>query len=226
MIPELAVAVLACARIGAIHSVVFAGFSSSAVSARINDSECKMVITSDGGYRGNKSIDLKGIVDEALEKSPCVEKVLVAKRTHTDVKMKAGRDQWLQPLLDEASDNNVAEIMDAEDPLFILYTSGSTGKPKGMVHTTAGYMVYTAYTFKNVFNYEENDVFWCTADIGWITGHSYILYGPLLNGATTVIFEGVPSYPDFSRFWETIEKHKVTQFIPHPLPLEHWLKKV
>jgi acetyl-CoA synthetase len=156
----------------------------------------------------NKSIDLKGIVDEALEKCPCVEKVLVVKRTNTEVNMKAGRDQWLQPLLDEASDNNVAEIMDAEDPLFILYTSGSTGKPKGMVHTTAGYMVYTAYTFKNVFNYEENDIFWCTADIGWITGHSYIIYGPLLNGATTVIFEGVPSYPDFSRFGKLLKNIK------------------
>lgn len=225
MIPELAVSVLACARIGAIHSVVFAGFSSSAVAARINDSECKMVITSDGGYRGNKSIDLKGIIDEALEKCPSVTKVLVAKRTNTLVNMKAGRDQWLQPLLDEASDNNVAEIMDAEDPLFILYTSGSTGKPKGMVHTTAGYMVYTAYTFKNVFNYEENDIFWCTADIGWITGHSYILYGPLLNGATTVIFEGVPSYPDFSRFWEIIEKHKVTQFYTAPTAIRALAKE-
>jgi acetyl-CoA synthetase len=225
MIPELAVSVLACARIGAIHSVVFAGFSSSAVAARINDSECKLVITSDGGYRGNKSIDLKGIIDEALEKCPCVTKVLVAKRTNTSITMKSGRDQWLQPLLDEASDNNVAEIMDAEDPLFILYTSGSTGKPKGMVHTTAGYMVYTAYTFKNVFNYEENDIFWCTADIGWITGHSYILYGPLLNGATTVIFEGVPSYPDFSRFWEIIEKHKVTQFYTAPTAIRALAKE-
>ena len=225
MIPELAVSVLACARIGAIHSVVFAGFSSSAVAARINDSECKLVITSDGGFRGNKSIDLKGIIDEALEKCPCVTKVLVAKRTNTSITMKSGRDQWLQPLLDEASDNNVAEIMDAEDPLFILYTSGSTGKPKGMVHTTAGYMVYTAYTFKNVFNYEENDIFWCTADIGWITGHSYILYGPLLNGATTVIFEGVPSYPDFSRFWEIIEKHKVTQFYTAPTAIRALAKE-
>ena len=189
MIPELAVSVLACARIGAIHSVVFAGFSASAVTARINDSECKMVITSDGGFRGNKSIDLKGIVDEALEKSPSVEKVLVVKRTNAEIKMKEGRDIWLQPLLDEAVPNNVAEIMDAEDPLFILYTSGSTGKPKGMLHTTAGYMVFSAYTFKNIFNYEEDDVYWCTADIGWITGHSYILYGPLLNGATTVIFK-------------------------------------
>ncbi|MBP4142906.1 acetate--CoA ligase [Flavobacterium sp. P4023] len=225
MIPELAITTLACARIGAIHSVVFAGFSASAVTARINDSECKMVITSDGGYRGNKTIDLKSIVDEALEKSPCVENVLVVKRIHSEINMKEGRDQWLEPLLDQASDNNVAEIMDAEDPLFILYTSGSTGKPKGMVHTTAGYMVYAAYTFKNVFNYEDNDIFWCTADIGWITGHSYILYGPLLNGATTIIFEGVPSYPDFSRFWETIEKHKVTQFYTAPTAIRALAKE-
>jgi len=225
MIPELAVAVLACARIGAIHSVVFAGFSASAVAARINDCECKMVITSDGSYRGDKTIDLKGIVDEALLKTPCVEKVLVAKRTNTPVIMKEGRDQWLQPLLDAAIPNNVAEIMDAEDPLFILYTSGSTGKPKGMVHTTAGYMVYTAYTFKNVFAYEENDIFWCTADIGWITGHSYILYGPLLNGATTVIFEGVPSYPNYSRFWEVIEKHKITQFYTAPTAIRALAKE-
>jgi len=225
MIPELAITTLACARIGAIHSVVFAGFSASAVATRINDSDCKMVITSDGGYRGNKTIDLKGIIDEALINTTCVEKVLVVKRTKTDIKMKEGRDQWLQPLLDQASDNNTAEIMDAEDPLFILYTSGSTGKPKGMVHTTAGYMVYTAYTFKNVFNYEDNDVFWCTADIGWITGHSYILYGPLLNGATTVIFEGVPSYPDFSRFWEIIEKHQVNQFYTAPTAIRALAKE-
>jgi acetyl-CoA synthetase len=225
MIPELAVSVLACARIGAIHSVVFAGFSASAVASRINDSECKMVITSDGGYRGNKTIDLKGIIDDALGNCPCVTSVLVTKRTNAEINMKADRDQWLQPLLDVASNNSVAEIMDAEDPLFILYTSGSTGKPKGMVHTTAGYMVYTAYTFKNVFNYEENDVFWCTADIGWITGHSYILYGPLLNGATTVIFEGVPSYPDFSRFWEVIEKHKVTQFYTAPTAIRALAKE-
>jgi len=225
MIPELAVAVLACARIGAIHSVVFAGFSASAVTSRINDCECKMVITSDGGFRGNKAIDLKGIIDEALEKCPSVEKVLVANRTNTAVNMKEGRDQWLQPLLDAAIPNNVAEIMDAEDPLFILYTSGSTGKPKGMLHTTAGYMVQTAYSFKNIFNYEENDVFWCTADIGWITGHSYILYGPLLNGATTVIFEGVPSYPDFGRFWEVIDKHKVSQFYTAPTAIRSLAKE-
>ena len=225
MIPELAVSVLACARIGAVHSVVFAGFSASAVAARINDCDCKMVITSDGSFRGNKSIDLKEIIDEALEKTPGVEMVLVVKRTNTPVTMKEGRDQWLQPLLDAAIPNNVAEMMDAEDPLFILYTSGSTGKPKGMLHTIAGYMVYTAYTFKNIFNYEENDVFWCTADIGWITGHSYILYGPLLNGATTVIFEGVPSYPDFSRFWEVIEKHKVNQFYTAPTAIRSLAKE-
>jgi acetyl-CoA synthetase len=225
MIPDLAVAVLACARIGAVHSVIFAGFSSSAVASRVNDSGCKMVITSDGGYRGNKTIDLKGIVDEALEKCPSVENVLVVKRTNTQVNMKEGRDKWLQPLLDDAIPNNVAEIMDAEDPLFILYTSGSTGKPKGMLHTTAGYMVHTAYTFKNIFAYEENDIFWCTADIGWITGHSYIVYGPLLNGATTVIFEGVPSYPEPDRFWQVIDKHKVTQFYTAPTAIRSLAKE-
>ncbi|WP_262494174.1 acetate--CoA ligase [Flavobacterium caeni] len=225
MIPELAISVLACARIGAIHSVVFAGFSASAVATRVNDSDCKMVVTADGGYRGNKTIDLKGIIDEALQNCPSVKKVLVAKRTNTAVNMQEGRDQWLQPLLDEASDNNVAEIMDAEDPLFILYTSGSTGKPKGMLHTTAGYMVYIGYTFKNIFNHEENDVFWCTADIGWITGHSYIVYGPLLNGATTVLFEGIPSYPDFGRFWDVIDKHKVTQFYTAPTAIRALAKE-
>ncbi|MFT4697368.1 MAG: acetyl-CoA synthetase [Flavobacteriaceae bacterium] len=225
MIPELAVSVLACARIGAIHSVVFAGFSATALSTRINDSDCKMVITSDGSYRGNKTIDLKGIVDEGLEDCPSVNTVLVAKRIHSEINMKEGRDLWLQPLLDEASSECTPEIMDAEDPLFILYTSGSTGKPKGMVHTTAGYMVYTAYTFKNVFNYREDDIYWCTADIGWITGHSYIVYGPLANGATTVMFEGVPSYPDFGRFWEIVEKHKINQFYTAPTAIRALAKE-
>ncbi|WP_297510986.1 acetate--CoA ligase [Flavobacterium sp.] len=225
MIPELAVAVLACARIGAIHSVVFAGFSAAAVAVRIQDCEAKMVLTSDGGYRGDKIINLKSIIDEALEKCPTVETVLVVRRTNQTVVMKRGRDLWLQPLVDKASPTNVAEIMDAEDPLFILYTSGSTGKPKGMLHTTAGYMVYTAYTFKNVFNYEADDVFWCTADIGWITGHSYSVYGPLLNGATTVLFEGIPSYPNFSRFWEVIEKHNVNQFYTAPTAIRALAKE-
>ncbi len=225
MIPELAVSVLACARIGAIHSVVFAGFSASAVASRINDSGCKIVITSDGSYRGEKTIELKSIIDEAIINCPTVKKILVAKRINIDINMMPNRDFWLQDLLDKASDNNIAEIMDAEDPLFILYTSGSTGKPKGMVHTTAGYMVYSAYTFKNVFNYEDNDIFWCTADIGWITGHSYILYGPLLNGATTVMFEGIPSYPDFSRFWEVIEKHQITQFYTAPTAIRSLAKE-
>ncbi|MFK5972290.1 MAG: acetate--CoA ligase [Flavobacteriaceae bacterium] len=225
MIPELAISLLACARIGAIHSVVFAGFSSNALSTRINDSDCKLVITSDGSYRGAKTIDLKGIVDKALEDCPGVENVLVAKRINSKIAMKKGRDEWLQPLLDGAYADCVAEIMDAEDPLFILYTSGSTGNPKGMVHTTAGYMVYTAYTFKNVFQYRENDVYWCTADIGWITGHSYIVYGPLANGATTLMFEGVPSYPDFGRFWEVIQKHKVNQFYTAPTAIRALAKE-
>lgn len=225
MIPELAYAVLACARIGAIHSVVFAGFSASALATRIKDSDCKMVITSDGSYRGAKTIDLKGIVDDALNNCPSVQSVLVAKRINSEINMLDGRDAWLQPLMDTADKECPVEVMDAEDPLFILYTSGSTGKPKGMVHTCAGYMVYTAYTFKNVFQYKEGDVYWCTADIGWITGHSYIVYGPLANGATTVMFEGVPSYPDFGRFWDVVEKHKVTQFYTAPTAIRALAKE-
>ncbi|MCG8748844.1 acetate--CoA ligase [Tenacibaculum finnmarkense] len=225
MIPELAISVLACARIGAVHSVVFAGFSATALSTRINDCGAKMVITSDGSFRGTKTIDLKTIVDEALNDCECIHTTLVVKRTNVTVEMKEGRDTWLQPLLEEASEICEPEIMDAEDPLFILYTSGSTGSPKGMLHTTAGYMIYTAYTFKNVFNYKENDVYWCTADIGWITGHSYIVYGPLANGATTVLFEGVPSYPDFGRFWEIIEKHKVNQFYTAPTAIRALAKE-
>jgi len=225
MIPELAISLLACARIGAIHSVVFAGFSATALSSRINDASCKMVITSDGSYRGAKTIDLKAIVDEALQDTPSIESVLVVKRIQTDITMVSDRDYWLQPLLDNASNDCPAEIMNAEDELFILYTSGSTGKPKGMVHTTAGYMIYAAYTFKNVFQYREQDVYWCSADIGWITGHSYIVYGPLANGATTVMFEGVPTYPDWGRFWNIIEKHKVTQFYTAPTAIRALAKE-
>jgi acetyl-CoA synthetase len=225
MIPELVFTVLACARIGAIHSVIFAGFSANALSTRINDCNAKVIITADGGYRGSKTVDLKKIVDDALNKTNTIEKVLLVKRTNQEIDFKEGRDIWLQPLLEQAETTSKAEVMDAEDPLFILYTSGSTGKPKGMVHTTAGYMVYVAYTFKNVFNYKENDVYWCTADIGWITGHSYTIYGPLLNGATTVLFEGIPSYPDHSRFWNVIQKHNVNQFYTAPTAIRSLAKE-
>ena len=215
MVPELAIAVLACARVGAIHSVVFAGFSSSALSARINDASCKMVLTSDGSFRGNKTIDLKSIVDEALKDCNCVDSVIVLNRINSGITLNHN-EKWWNEELDKVDDNYSAEIMDSEDALFILYTSGSTGKPKGMVHSSGGYMVYSAYSFKNVFNYNDSDIYWCTADIGWITGHSYIVYGPLLNGATTLMFEGVPSYPDFGRFWEICEKYKVNQFYTAP----------
>jgi acetyl-CoA synthetase len=216
MIPEVAYAILGCARIGAVHSVVFAGFSAGSLIDRINDSGCKVVLTTDGSYRGDKKIDLKVIVDEALVKCPTVEKTIVCQRTLTPVTMKAGRDLWWHEEIAKASTQCPAEAMDAEDLLFILYTSGSTGKPKGMVHTCGGYMVFTNYTFRTVFQYKEDQVFWCTADVGWVTGHSYILYGPLSAGATTLIFEGVPSWPDMGRFWHVAEKHRVNIFYTAP----------
>ena len=216
MVPELSIAVLACARIGAIHSVVFAGFSAKALSDRINDSDCTLIITADGSYRGAKTIDLKSIVDAALVTCPSINNAVVLKRTGSEVEMKSGRDLWWHDLIKDASFVCEATVMNAEDELFILYTSGSTGKPKGVVHSTAGYMVYTEYSYRNVFQHENTDVFWCTADVGWITGHSYVIYGPLLAGATTLMFEGIPTFPDAGRFWEIIDKHKVTTFYTAP----------
>ncbi len=216
MVPELAFAVLGCARIGAVHSVVFAGFSSGSLADRINDAGCKMILTADGAFRADKKIELKKIVDEALEKCPAVEKVIVLERTGSQPVMKSGRDCWWHDEIKKANDRCDAEEMDAEDLLFILYTSGSTGKPKGMVHTCGGFMVHVNYTFRTVFQYQPGQIFWCTADIGWVTGHSYILYGPLSAGATTVIFEGTPSWPDMGRFWQTIERHHVNIFYTAP----------
>jgi acetyl-CoA synthetase len=216
MIPELSFTVLACARIGAIHSVVFAGFSANSVADRINDSQCTVIVTSDGLNRGAKQIPVKSVVDEALEHCPSVEKVLVVDRLGWPVNMHTGRDFWYHEELKTVSDQCEPTIVEAEDPLFILYTSGSTGKPKGVVHSTAGYMVYAGYSFANVFQYKESDIYWCTADIGWITGHTYILYGPLLQGATSVMFEGVPTYPDPGRFWQVIDKHSVNIFYTAP----------
>ena len=215
MIPELAIAVLACARIGAIHSVVFAGFSAAALAARINDASCSMLLTADGGYRGSKVTPLKDIADKALKSCSTVTHNIVFKRTGQEVAWNP-IDIWWHEAIKDVDDNCPAEVMDSEDPLFILYTSGSTGKPKGMVHSCGGYMVYTAYSFQNVFQYKKGDIYWCTADIGWITGHSYIVYGPLAVGATTLMFEGVPSYPEYDRFWEVCAKHKVNQFYTAP----------
>jgi acetyl-CoA synthetase len=216
MIPQLAYTILACARIGAVHSVVFAGFSAKSLTDRINDAGCKIVVTADGGYRGEKVINLKGIIDDALLSCPQVERVITYEHTHSNINMKTDRDLWWHNEIEKVDSICRAEETEAEDLLFILYTSGSTGKPKGMVHTCAGYMVYINYTFRTAFQYKEGDIYWCTADIGWITGHSYILYGPLSAGATTVMFEGVPSWPDWGRFWEVIDKHKINIFYTAP----------
>lgn len=217
MVPQLAIAVLACARVGAIHSVVFAGFSATALADRIKDSTCKMVICADGNFRGQKKIDIKGVVDEAINQDcDSIETVIMYQRTLAEVNIVEGRDKLWDVELAKVDDNCPAEEMDSEDMLFILYTSGSTGKPKGVVHSCGGYMVYTEYSFRNVFQYQEEDVYWCSADIGWITGHSYIIYGPLLAGATTMMFEGIPTYPDAGRFWQVCDKHKVNIFYTAP----------
>ncbi|MGE5381822.1 MAG: acetate--CoA ligase [Omnitrophica WOR_2 bacterium] len=231
MIPELVIAILACARIGAIHSVVFAGFSAQSLSERLLDAGTKLLITSDGGYRGSKTIPIKAIADEAMSKCSCITNSIVVKRTGEEVNFVEGRDTWWHEAIKDVSAENEATITDAEDPLYILYTSGSTGKPKGLVHTTGGYMVYTAYTFKNVFQYGDGDVYFCSADVGWVTGHSYLVYGPLLCGATSLMFEGVPTWPDAGRFWDIIDKHHVNQFYTAPTALRslmalglEWLK--
>ena len=216
MVPELAIAVLACARIGAIHSVVFAGFSAKALADRINDADCKMVICSDYNNRGAKHIPVKAVVDDALALGcPTIENVIVHKNTGDDISW-SDKDVWWHDVVDKQEKSCPAEVMDSEDMLFILYTSGSTGKPKGVVHTCGGYMVYTCFSFRNVFQYKDGDIYWCTADIGWITGHSYIIYGPLLAGATTVMFEGVPTYPDAGRFWASAEKNESKSVLHRP----------
>ena len=225
MVPEAAVAMLACARIGAVHSVVFGGFSPDALAGRIQDCESTIVITSDEGVRGAKPIPLKANTDAALESCPDCTSCIVVKRTGGDISMKEGRDIWYHEAMAEASPICPAEEMNAEDPLFILYTSGSTGKPKGVLHTTGGYMVYASMTHKYVFDYHDGDVYWCTADVGWVTGHSYILYGPLANGAITLMFEGVPTYPDSSRFWQVIEKHKVNIFYTAPTAIRALMRE-
>ena len=216
MVPEAAVAMLSCARIGAIHSIVFGGFSPDALKDRINDSECSLVITADQGLRGGRKVPLKANADIACEKTDCVKRMVVVQRGGEDVEWTEGRDLWYHELIQGASNDCPAVEMDAEDPLFILYTSGSTGTPKGVLHTSGGYILYAAMTHKHVFNYQDGDIYWCTADVGWVTGHSYIVYGPLANGATTLMFEGIPTYPDVSRFWNVIDKHKVNIFYTAP----------
>ena len=224
MTPELPVAMLACARIGAIHSVIFGGFSAEAIAERNNDAEAKLIITADGGWRRGKVLPLKNIVDQALSKSPSIESCLVLRRTENDIQMQAGRDVWMHELLAEVDEDCPATPLDAETPLFILYTSGSTGKPKGIKHTTAGYSLYTKMSFQWVFDYQEDDIYWCTADCGWITGHSYMVYGPLANGATVLLYEGAPNHPAEDRFWDIVEQHKVTILYTAPTAIRAFIK--
>ena len=225
MVPELAIAVLACARIGAVHNVVFGGFSADSLRDRILDSTCSVVVTADEGVRGAKSIPLKGITDEALQGADCVEHCIVVRRTGGDIQMQSGRDVWWHDIVKDAASECAPEVQSAEDPLFILYTSGSTGRPKGVLHTTGGYLLHASLTHELVFDYHPGDIYWCTADIGWITGHSYIVYGPLANGATTLMFEGIPNYPDFDRFWEVVEKYQVNIFYTAPTAIRALMRE-
>ncbi|NKB55314.1 MAG: acetate--CoA ligase [Alphaproteobacteria bacterium] len=225
MIPEAAVAMLACVRIGAIHSIVFGGFSPDALAGRIHDCDSNIIITADEGLRGGRPIPLKANTDAALESSPSIQKCVVVRRTGADVGWKDGRDVWYHDLVEAASPDCPAEVMDAEDPMFILYTSGSTGKPKGVMHTTGGYMVYASMTHQYVFDYHDGDIYWCTADVGWVTGHSYIIYGPLANGATTLMFEGVPNYPDASRHWQVCDKHQVNIYYTAPTAIRALMRE-
>ena len=226
MVPELSIAILACARIGAVHSVVFGAFSSDSLRDRINDSRCKVLITQDTGVRGKKhNIPMKSNADEALKETPSIEQVVVVKRTGEQVYMDRKRDLWWHEAISGVDQICEPEIMDSEDPLFILYTSGSTGRPKGVLHTTGGYLTYASYTHEIIFDYKPDDIYWCTADLGWITGHSYIIYGPLANRATTLMFEGVPNYPDYGRFWDVVDKHQVNQFYTAPTALRALMKE-
>ncbi len=225
MIPELAYIMLACSRIGAIHSIIFGGFSAESISGRIQDCGSKYIITADEGVRGGKKIPLKLTTDKALESCPDVEKCLIIKRTNKKIELKKGRDFYYNELVKDVSDHCEPEVLNSEDPLFILYTSGSTGKPKGVMHTSGGYLVYASMTHEYIFNYKPGDIYWCTADIGWITGHSYIIYGPLSNGATTLMFEGVPNYPDFSRFWQIVDKHQVNIFYTAPTAIRALMRE-
>ena len=226
MVPELAIAMLACARIGAVHSIVFGAFSAESLRDRINDSECKMLITQDTAFRGPRGgIPMKANADAAAAECPSIEHIIVVRRTGDEVDFESPRDIWWDDAMAAADDECPPEEMDAEDPLFILYTSGSTGKPKGVLHTTGGYLVYASYTHQNVFDYREGDIYWCTADIGWITGHSYIIYGPLANRAVSIMFEGVPNHPDFGRFWQVVEKHNVEIFYTAPTALRALMKE-